>query len=102
MGCCYSFYYGKGGMPIDTGVCKHLINNACNTKCIRCKMFTCRYLRKKGIKEGDIIVKMGETDVTSLAYLRYELYNHEVGETVSIEYLRDGVKKTTSIKLEGK
>lgn len=57
---------------------------------------------KAGIKAGDIIVKMGETDVTSLAYLRYELYNHEVGETVSIEYLRDGVKKTTSIKLEGK
>ena len=56
---------------------------------------------KGGLKAGDIIVKMGETDVTSLAYLRYELYNHEVGETVGIEYLRDGKRNTTTIKLQG-
>lgn len=55
-----------------------------------------------GLKPNDIIIKMGKTDVTSLAYLRYELYNHEVGEKVDVEFLRDGKKMTSTIKLQGK
>lgn len=50
MGCCYSFYYGKDGLPVDTGLCKHLSDKGCKIKCLKCKMFTCKYLRKKGIK----------------------------------------------------
>lgn len=50
MGCCYSFYYGKDGLPVNTGLCKHLSEKGCKVKCLKCKMFTCRYLRKKGVK----------------------------------------------------
>lgn len=53
-----------------------------------------------GIKPGDVIIKMGDTEITSIAYLRYELYNHEVGDTVEVEFYRNGDKKTTKIKLE--
>ena len=40
-GCCY----GK-----KRGVCEHLKNNKCTIKSITCKLFTCRYLKKQGIK----------------------------------------------------
>ncbi|MBR3049162.1 MAG: hypothetical protein IKG58_01210 [Bacilli bacterium] len=40
-GCCY----GR-----KRGVCEHLKNNRCNIKSISCKLFTCRHLKKKGIK----------------------------------------------------
>lgn len=50
MGCCYSFYYRKDGFPINTGLCKYLSDKGCKIKSLKCKMFTCKYLRKKGIK----------------------------------------------------
>lgn len=31
-------------------VCPNLINYRCNIKCLSCKLFTCRYLKKKHIK----------------------------------------------------
>ena len=40
-GCCY----GR-----NRKLCKHNINNKCGIKSISCKLFTCKYLRKKGIK----------------------------------------------------
>ncbi len=49
MGCCYSFYYRKDMIPVNTGLCKYLSDKGCQVKCLRCKMFTCKYLRKKGI-----------------------------------------------------
>lgn len=39
-GCCYT----KGK------VCEYLINSSCSIKCLSCKLFTCRYLRRNGIK----------------------------------------------------
>lgn len=55
-----------------------------------------------GLKPGDIITKMGDTEVTSIAYLRYELYNHEVGDTVEVEYIRNNENKKTTIILASK
>ena len=45
---------------------------------------------------------MEDKDVSSLAYLRYELYNHEVGEKVEIEYIRNGKNKKIELILESK
>ena len=39
-GCCYT----KGR------VCPYLKENGCTIQCLPCKLFTCRYLRKRGIK----------------------------------------------------
>lgn len=52
-----------------------------------------------GLKSGDIIVKLGDADITSLAFLKYQLYKHNVGDTVSISYYRGSELKTTNIHL---
>lgn len=52
-----------------------------------------------GLKSGDIIVKLGDADITSLAYLKYQLYKHNVGDKVEISYYRGNDLKTTTIHL---
>ena len=54
---------------------------------------------KAGLKKGDIIVKLGDEDVSSLAEFRYELYRHDIGEKVSVTYYRNGKKDSTTITL---
>lgn len=54
---------------------------------------------KAGLKKGDIIVKLGDADVGSLAEFRYELYRHDIGEKVSVTYYRNGKKDSTTITL---
>ena len=54
---------------------------------------------KAGLKKGDIIVSLGGEKTGSLAEFRYELYKHDVGEAVEIEYYRDGKIQKTSITL---
>jgi hypothetical protein len=51
MGCCYAFYYRKyDRMPVYTGECPHLTPTGCDTKCLGCKIFSCRYLKSLGYK----------------------------------------------------
>lgn len=53
MGCCYSFEYCSFFSPKfiqNIQLCKHLGNKTCNTSCITCKLFTCEYLKEKGVK----------------------------------------------------
>lgn len=52
-----------------------------------------------GLKSGDVIVKLGDADITSLAFLKYQLYKHNVGDTVNISYYRGSELKTTNIHL---
>ncbi len=52
-----------------------------------------------GLKSGDIIVKLGDADITSLAFLKYQLYKHSVGDTVEIQYYRGDELMTTNIHL---
>jgi len=54
---------------------------------------------KAGLEKGDIIVKLGEEDISSLAEFRYELYRYDVGDNVIVTYYRDGKIKTSSITL---
>ena len=54
---------------------------------------------KAGLKKGDIVIKLGDAEVGSVADFRYELYNHDVGDKVQITYYRDGKVKTTMIVL---
>lgn len=53
MGCCYSFEYCSFFSPKlikNVQLCKYQQNKNCTTKCITCKLFTCKYLKEKGIK----------------------------------------------------
>lgn len=57
---------------------------------------------KGGIKNGDIIVAADDKEVTNLAYLRYLLYNHTVGDTMKIKVYRKGKYKELTITLDQK
>lgn len=54
---------------------------------------------KAGIKKGDIITAIDGVEVSSGAYLRYELYKHEVGEEIVITLTRSGKTKKVTITL---
>ena len=49
-----------------------------------------------GMKSGDIIIKVDDKDVNDAAYLRYLLFNHNVGEKIKVTVYRNG----TTIDLE--
>ncbi len=56
---------------------------------------------KAGLESGDIITKINEDDVINVAYFKYYLYNYNVGDKITITYIRDGKEKTVTITLEG-
>ncbi len=53
-----------------------------------------------GLKSGDIITKIEDTTVNSVAMLRYELYKHAPGDTIEVKYNRNGTEHTAKIKLK--
>ncbi|WP_338215102.1 S1C family serine protease [Companilactobacillus muriivasis] len=52
-----------------------------------------------GMKKYDVIVKLGDKTVTSVADLHTALYAHSVGDTVSIQYYRNGKLNTAKVHL---
>ena len=52
-----------------------------------------------GLQKGDVITAINDDKVTSLASLKYALYKYEVGDTVTIHYLRNGKAMNTKLKL---
>ncbi len=56
---------------------------------------------KAGLEPGDIITKINDDNIINVAYLRYYLYNYNVGDKITITYLRGGSEKTVTITLEG-
>lgn len=54
---------------------------------------------KAGLKTNDVITKINDDTVSSIAYLRYYLYNYNVGDKITLTYIRDGKEKTTTVTL---
>lgn len=54
---------------------------------------------KSDLKKGDIITKIDNESTKSVAYLRYALYQHKAGDTVTITYTRSGKEHTTKVTL---
>ena len=54
---------------------------------------------KGGLKVGDCIVAVGETQVTSMADLKQILQQHKVGETVTVLVSREGKLVTLHVEL---
>lgn len=52
-----------------------------------------------GLQKYDVITAIGGKKVTSSVDLRTELYNHAVGDKVSVKYYHNGQEKTGTIKL---
>lgn len=53
-----------------------------------------------GLETGDIIIEIGDSEVSNIAEFRYNLYKYEPGETVTIKFYRDGEYDTVKVKLE--
>lgn len=51
------------------------------------------------LKSGDVITKINGNKVKDSAYLRYELYQHQAGDTIEITYIRNGKENVTKVKL---
>lgn len=52
-----------------------------------------------GIQKGDVIIAVNGTSVSNAAYLKYLLYQNEVGDKIEITYIRDRKQKTVEITL---
>lgn len=52
-----------------------------------------------GLKKGDVIVAINETEITDSAHLKYMLYKFEIGDTITIKYIRDGKTKEAKVTL---
>ena len=55
---------------------------------------------KGGLKVGDVVTKLNDKNISSIAYLRYYLYNYSVGDKITLTYIRDGKEKTTTVTLK--
>ena len=56
-------------------------------------------IAKTSLRKGDIITKVNGRKIKNKAYLRYELYQYKINDTVLITYLRNGHEKTTRVVL---
>lgn len=54
---------------------------------------------KSDLKKGDIIIKIDGIKVKDSAFLRYELYQHQSGDTIELTYVREGQEKKTKVIL---
>lgn len=54
---------------------------------------------KAKIAAKDIITKINGEDVKNVAYLRYYLYQHKVGDTIKVTVYRDGKEKVLNVTL---
>lgn len=54
---------------------------------------------KAGLAKGDIITKIDGKEVSSSAYLKYELYKHNVGDEVELTYTRNGKESIAKVVL---
>jgi len=54
---------------------------------------------KAKLKKGDIITAIDGNEIKNVASLRYNLYQHKVGDTMDVTFERDGKQQSTKIKL---
>nr|WP_281279217.1 trypsin-like peptidase domain-containing protein [Nocardia yunnanensis] len=55
---------------------------------------------KAGIVEGDVIVKVGDRDVSGPEELTVAVQSHEIGQTVPVHLIRDGREVDVQVTLE--
>ena len=55
---------------------------------------------KAGITKGDVITKINDIEVVSIAELRYQLYRYESGDEITITLMRDKKEQTVKVNLK--
>lgn len=53
-----------------------------------------------GLKDGDIITKVNEEKVTTVSEFKYQLYRHNIGDTIEVTYYRNGKESKTTLRLD--
>ena len=53
-----------------------------------------------GLQSGDIIVKVGDDNISSVAFLKYQLYKHNVGDKINVSFYRGEELKMVTISLD--
>lgn len=53
-----------------------------------------------GLREGDIITKIGDAEVNSSPNLQEQVGRFRPGDKINVTYVRDGAEKTTSVTLK--
>lgn len=53
-----------------------------------------------GLKDGDIVTKIDGNEITTVSEFKYELYKHNIGDTIEVTYYRDGKESKTKLKLD--
>ncbi len=53
-----------------------------------------------GIKKGDVVIKINDTDVKNVAELQDMVARHRPGDKINVTFRRDGKTKTVSAKLK--
>lgn len=54
---------------------------------------------KAGIQKGDVIIKINDSNIKDIAYLKYELYQYQAGDTIEVTFIRNGRNKTVKVVL---
>lgn len=52
-----------------------------------------------GLQKNDVILKINDIEIENTTHLKYILYKYSVGDTVKLEYERDGKTNTVEVKL---
>lgn len=52
-----------------------------------------------GLKRGDYIISIDGEDIENSAHFRYIIYQHKIGDTIHVTYIRDGVTYETKVDL---
>ena len=52
-----------------------------------------------GLQKNDVILKINDIEIEDTTHLKYILYKYSVGDTVKLEYERDGKPNTVEVKL---
>ena len=52
-----------------------------------------------GLQKGDVILKINDIEIEDSTHLKYVLYKYSVGDTIKLEYERDGKTNTVEVKL---
>lgn len=55
---------------------------------------------KAGLREGDIVTKLGDKDVNQKATLQSIISSYKAGDNLTITFYRDGKSQTAQVKLE--
>lgn len=52
-----------------------------------------------GLQKNDVILKINDIEIEDTTHLKYILYKYSVGDTIKLEYERDGKTNTVEVKL---